>query len=207
VGDTGAVRRVSGWLAAGMIALGSGCADPTDQADAEVELHLSPSAIEMPIGSQRDVVARYTLNGDTYDAVDAAFSSSDPAIIRVETSDGFTGVLTALAPGEVTITAETGDHATATMPVAVGDAEVISIDISPSAPTAPRDSYIDDVVATATYYDGGSEIITAAATWTSDDRTVATVVPGTIATHDPGGATVSAGLLAASGSTDVTVTE
>lgn len=141
------------------------------------------------------------------------WTSSDPSIATIDASGWLTGV----SPGATTITIVYG-VLSSTVDVVVAPA-VASLSIAPAdlSVALPNDAQL---TVTATFTDGHTEDVTAQATWSSGDASIATVsnntVPGPTSTCvansgcvqsvQSGTATITATVGAVSVSTEVTVT-
>ena len=128
------------------------------------------------------------------------WTSSAP---NVATIGWQTGSLTALTPGQTTITATLGSL-TATIQVTVTNATLNKITISPSAPTLNLGTS-QQLSAQGTFSDGTTETL-AGVTWTSSVPAVAVVDPSGIAiSTGKGVAQITGTVNGVSGSTNVTV--
>ena len=99
---------------------------------------------------------------------------SDPSIATVSTS----GLVTAITPGETTITVSTTDgNKTASCDVTVTEptATVQALLADLSTLNLSTDETSNPITLTATYTDGSTEDVTDSATWTSKDSSIATV--------------------------------
>jgi hypothetical protein len=152
-------------------------------------LLVSPQDAMLHVGERAEVTARYaTFNGQT-PADDIAWASSDPARATV-TGGGAGATITALAPGDVTITA-TGRGLEAAIELRVSPALLVGISVSPTQPAVAAGTTVQ-LTATATYGDGTTADITAAAAWSSDREGIATVFQGLVRGRTRGDATITA---------------
>ncbi|BDG04093.1 Ig-like domain-containing protein [Anaeromyxobacter oryzae] len=144
-------------------------------------------------------------DGLTWDCTaDAAWSSSDPAVVSVQG-----GLATALAEGTAQVSA-TCSSGTGTVSVAVTAAELVSLAVTGDTPL-PHGA-VTRYLATGTFTDGSTADLGAAVTWTSSDATVASVSTaagseGVVTAASPGTATITAeapGGISASATIEVT---
>jgi hypothetical protein len=178
-----------------------------------LSIAVDPATIALPAGLSRQVTVTGTFSdGTTQDLTAlATWSSSAPAIASVSNAMGSAGLVSLLAPGHATVTANVVVGAvtlTADVSVAVPNAFVKSIAVTGS-PTLPA-GYKTQFTAIATYSDGSSLDVTKRATWTSSNTEVATISTASptqgFATGITSGTTIiSAKLGGVSGSTSLTV--
>ena len=174
---------------------------------------VDPATIVLPAGLSRQVTVTGTFSdGTTQDLTAlATWSSSAPAIASVSNAMGSAGLVSLLAPGSATITANVvvgGVTLAADVSVAVSNAFVKSIAVTGS-PTLPA-GYKTQFIAVATYSDGSSLDVTKQATWTSSNTAVATIstaspTQGFATGITSGTTTISATLEGIQGSSSLTV--
>jgi len=171
-----------------------------------IEASVEPSAVPA------DIVAQLTVTGNfsgqfTRDITDSVLlTSSDPSIATVSTE----GLVTAVAPGTVTLTAESDDLSD-TVDFTVTDATIDSISVSPTSISFPAGT-TRSFTAEGTFSDGTVFDLTGLADWTSSDPAVVTIsndvdTPGLATAVAPGETAITATFGAASATADVTVTE
>jgi uncharacterized protein YjdB len=167
-----------------------------------VSIALAPQAPSLQIGAARQLTATATYsNGTTADVTaTATYLSATPASATV----GAAGLVTGVAAGSSVVTASFGGK-TATTTATVGNATLSSIAVTPataSVAVAGKQQF----VATATYSDNSTGIITSTATWTSASTATATVLNTGIATGVAAGSTtITATSGTKSGSATLTV--
>jgi uncharacterized protein YjdB len=162
---------------------GSVGSTPVTITDAVVTaVQVDPVTVSLPIGTVQQYVATAIYSdGSTANVTNAAtWSSSSPSVAGITTGGGGPGPgggapgrATALSAGTTTIKATySGFSGTATLTVT--SAVLTAIGITPADTTLPVGGKLS-YTATATYSDGTTRNVTAAASWTSSDTTVAQV--------------------------------
>jgi uncharacterized protein YjdB len=153
--------------------------------------------------------AIYADNTD-YDITDQSdWSSSATAVATVSTTAGSRGQVTGVTAGSATITAAFGGMAKGAV-VAVTNAVLVSLSVSPSNRTVPRGIFLD-YHAAGVFDDNSSQDLTDQVVWSSTPTTSATVsnaspTRGRVTTSQtPGTAVIKATLGAVSAMTNLTV--
>lgn len=148
----------------------SGCGSFFVSGNALNSMTVTPTSIFLKVGETEQFKANgTTVNGDTVDATGTAkWSSSSAGTATVNA-----GLVTAVAAGNSTITASQ-DGIDATGSVIVNTLGLTSIAITPTSPTVNSGS-TTSLVATATFEDNSTKVITSQVTWSSDTTSVATV--------------------------------
>lgn len=138
---------------------------------------VTPSATTIPLGSTQALVATGTYSDGTIVDISSTvtWSSGNNAVVTVLP----TGVATGVAVGSAVITATSGIK-TGTTTVTTTPATLSSIAVTPLTASIPS-SLTQAFVATGTYSDGTSLVITNSVTWSSNTTAVATVLPTGIA--------------------------
>jgi uncharacterized protein YjdB len=136
---------------------------------------LTPPGPGVPAGLSQSFTARGTFSdASTRDLTnDVAWGSSDTAVAQVSNADGSRGVATALKKGATTITATLFGVSGTTM-LAVTDAVLVSLAISPDAPSVPA-GRSQAFTARGTFSDASSRDLTGDVTWSSSDTDVAQI--------------------------------
>jgi uncharacterized protein YjdB len=174
------------------------------------QLQLSPPTASVP----RGLTTPFTVTGVFSDGTSAdlteqvTWSSSAPAIATVSNGAGTRGAVQALNVGMATISAAQGG-VTGTASLTVTAAQLASVQLSPANPTVPR-GLTRQLSAIGLYTDGTTQDLTAQATWTSADGTIATVSnasgsEGVAQALDQGTVVISASVGGRTGSTSLTV--
>jgi len=190
----------------------TGSADVSITAALLVGIELSPSAPALAAGTTLALHATGTFtDGSSQDlTAQAAWTSDAPAIAAVSSAAGSQGLVTALAAGAARVSASVSGT-TGTTAVTVTPAVLRSIGVSP-ATTQLALGTTQGLVATGVYSDGTSQDVTALATWSSSDATVAAVSNaagsrGVVRALARGAATIAATMGGIAGAASITVTE
>jgi trimeric autotransporter adhesin len=166
---------------------------------------VSPNAVTLVVGQERELTAAVTAAGGQPLDRPVAWSSSDTRVAVVE-SDGASGTarVIAVAEGRATITARS-DNKTGTSAITVNAVPVASVSVSPKE--------LELIVGQSAQFsaqalDGEGNVLSGRAiAWSSDDTDVATVdQSGRVAAVAPGSATITATSGGVRGTATVTVT-
>ncbi len=174
-------------------------------------LAITPPNPSLAKGTVQALTATGTYSdGTTQDlTATASWTSSVPNTVAVGNTAGVKGKATAVALGNATVTATSGGI-TGTVNVSVTAATLVSLAVTPATPSVAL-GLTKDLVATGTYTDNSTQVLTAQVTWASSDAAVAQVSnaggsEGQVSAVAQGTASVSATLGLVSGATTVTVT-
>jgi hypothetical protein len=175
-------------------------------------ISVSPIDATLPVGARRQYTAQAIRSDGTSMNVtaQATWTSSAPMVAGVGTAGAMRGQVVALAAGKATISA-TFMGLTGTATVAVTNAMLASIQVTPFAPTLSTGS-TQPFVATAIFSDGTSSAVTADAVWRSSDENVAGVsnAPGSrglVTTLTKGVTSIEATYMGVTGGAKLSVTE
>lgn len=153
-----------------MLAIGSGCTgffvNPT-----LTTLTIGPTTPTIQQAATLQMAATGTYNDGSTQTLTGTvlWSTSDPTIATISS----TGLITGVAPGTATITAQSGTISGSTT-VTVSLANITSIALSPTnSSTAQGDTL--QFTATATTADGQTQDITSSASWNSSNTTAGTI--------------------------------
>lgn len=164
---------------------------------------LTPSAaFALDKTQTQTVTAEGTLsNGQRLDVTSTAtWTSSAPGVATVSS----TGLVTAVSPGAATISA-TQASVSGSVGMTVNRPALASLAVTPVNAHVNRGRTLS-FVATATYVDMSTEVVTSLATWTSSDTSVATIASTGVATGvTVGSTTLTASWNGQSDSTGLTV--
>lgn len=171
---------------------------------------ISPPSANLKVGEKQSFTATATYSdNNTADITQSAiWSSLNNSAATVSDVLGTKGIATANNPGQTTtITARFGSTS-ATATLNVSDVTLMSISLNTTAKELLKgDTY--QLIATALYSNGNTEVITDSVIWTSGDPSVATVdAAGLITAMNTGTAVITATTLSGKTATaTVTVTE
>jgi uncharacterized protein YjdB len=178
-------------------------------------LSLTPPSATVPNGATQAFAATGTYSDGTTQALTAAvtWSSSAPSVATVSNAAGTQGVATAASVGTTTITAtDPASGVTATATLGVSDIVLRAIAVTPGAPTLPAGT-TQAFIATGTFSDGTTRVLTTSVTWSSSVASVATIAnaagtQGVATTVAAGTTTITAtdSTTGASGATSLKVT-
>lgn len=175
-----------------------------------IEASVEPSAV--PAGTAAQMTVTGNFSGEfTRDITDSAqLASSDPNVATVSTEPGRQGIVTAVAPGTVTLTAET-EGFSAAVDFTVTDATIDSLSLTPPSVSIPAGT-TRSFTAEGTFSDGTVLDLTSLVEWTSSDPAVATIsnetaTKGLATAVAPGTAAITGTFGGVSGTAEMTVTE
>jgi hypothetical protein len=157
-------------LAAAVLLLGSACGgDPPTDTVAVARVDVSPSATTMKLGEVRGLSALVYNGKGTVLSVPVSWNSSDAAVATVAN----TGLLSALAPGNVTVTASAGGKS-GQVAVTVERARVARVLLAAGAPEEVLVGGAVTYVANPVDIEGG-QAVGWTPTWSVSDTTVARI--------------------------------
>lgn len=190
----------------------SGSASIVVSSAALVKLTVTPSSASVVDGLNLPLRATGTYaDGLVLDVTgQAMWSSSDSNVASVSNATGLQGLVTGVRAGKATVTATLGGVA-ASASITVTAATLTRITVSPVTQTLAVGRKLQ-YVAVGTYSDGTTSNITAQASWTTGDSSVATVgnaggTQGQVSARGTGTTTVTAALGGVTGTATVTVTD
>jgi 6-phosphogluconolactonase (cycloisomerase 2 family)/urocanate hydratase len=140
-----------------------------------VSIAVTPAnqSIAKGTGQQYTATGTYT-DGSTQNLTSTvAWTSSSPTVASISNASGSYGFASSAATGSTTITAATGSISGSTG-LTVTAATLVSIAVTPANPTI----YVgatEQYIATGTYTDGSTQVLTSAVTWSSSNMAEATV--------------------------------
>ena len=175
----------------------------TSQAPTLKSLSISAASSTVPQGTTEPLTVNGTYSdGSTANLTDkVSWSSSDTSVATVNAAGQVTGV----SLGNAVITASK-ESVNSTISLAVGQAVLARIDITPPAPSLPANTALQ-LIAVGTFTNGASRDVSDLVTWSDSDNATVTVSPtGRVAGVSSGTATVTATAGAVSGSVSVKVT-
>ncbi|MGA2740106.1 MAG: Ig-like domain-containing protein [Bryobacteraceae bacterium] len=179
----------------------TGSATLTVTAATLTSISVTPAKESLAAGHTHQYTATGTYsNGTTQNlTTEVTWTSSAPSVATVRSN---TGLVTGVAAGTTTITAESGTiSGSATLTVTE---TLTSISITPTTASVVA-GYTDQFTATGTYSNGTTQNLTSTATWTSSAMSISTVSGGLAAGLAQGIATITATSGTISGSATLTV--
>lgn len=169
-----------------------------------VSLVLTPAVTTFQVGAARQLAVAATYSdGNVVDVTaSSTFFSGSPAFVSVSNI----GLMTAVAPGTSSLTANFGGNTTNAVQATVTPVTITSITVTPATASISVGA-TQQFTAMATYSDNTTAVITTTAAWTSSSTTVATVLNTGVATGlTAGTTTITATAGGQSGSGTLTVT-
>jgi uncharacterized protein YjdB len=122
------------------------------------------------------------IDNSTYDITDrVSWSSNTPAVATVSNTVGSKGVVTGLATGQVTITADDSLTLDATATIDVTNDTIVSVTISPSAVGALPAGYSQDFTATGLFSDGFTRPLSNPLAWSLSNSNATLEQTGAVA--------------------------
>jgi hypothetical protein len=175
-------------------------------------LAVMPALPVIALGTTQAFTATGTFtDGSVQDlTAQVAWATSDASVAVVANAAGSQGVASSIALGTATISADLSGI-TGSTTLAVSSATLVSIDVTPSHPSAALGT-TQGFVATGTYTDSSTQDVTGSVTWTTSNPAVATVSNaegsrGLATTVAVGSTSITATLGGKSGSTTFTVSD
>ncbi|MGA7218703.1 MAG: choice-of-anchor D domain-containing protein [Candidatus Sulfotelmatobacter sp.] len=168
---------------------------------------ITPANSTIAAGYMEQFTATGTFSsGETYNITQSVnWNSSKKTVATVGNTAGTQGLATAIAAGATTITATSG-KITGTTPMTVVPAALVSIAITPTAPSIALGTQ-QQFAATGTYSDGSTQNLTGSVAWSSSALNVATIAAGGLASSVGTGTTGISGTSGSvTGSATLTVT-
>ena len=149
-------------------------------------------------------------DGSSFDLTQTAtWGSSMTSVATISNAAGSKGKASAADIGNTTISAAF-DGKTGTTMLTVTPATLVSLAVTPASPSIPR-GLTQQFVATGTFSDGSTQVLTSTVTWSSSDTVVASIAnagsPGLATGLSVGTTTIQATAGTISGSTTLRVTD
>jgi len=177
-----------------------------------VSISISPPQPSIALGTNLAFVATGIYTDDTIQDITGLvnWSVSDSSVAEISNDTQKPGILTSLSPGVVDITATIDDEISYTIELIVRDVELVSIAVSPTNPSIAMGTDIQ-LNAIGVYSDNTTQDLTKWVTWSSSNKSVATLNTdtgneGLISGVETGNTQVSAAIENIVGTTQVTVT-
>lgn len=176
-----------------------------------LSLVATPASLSLPLGvtAALSVTGTFTDTSTQPMTQDVVWTSADPTIAEVSNAAGSEGLVTPLSPGTTSVTARAG-LVSVSIAVVVTPAELVSLAVTPPALSTPR-GLTRQLVATGTYTDGSTQVLTAQVAWSSSNPALAAIssAPGSegeVEALEIGTVTLTAATGTRSGSTTFEVT-
>ncbi len=184
----------------------SGGASLTVTAAVPVSIGVTPASPSVPRGlSQRLTATGVYTDGSTADLTSqVTWTSSDASRAQVSNGAGSEGLAQAVNPGTATITATKGSLSGTTQ-LTVTPAVLQQLTLTPPSPSVAA-GLGTSLVATGLYSDASTQDLSASASWSSSDATIATASAGTISTSRVGSVIITASVGAMSSQVTLDVT-
>ncbi len=177
-----------------------------------VSISVSPTNQSKAKGTTLQFTATgYYTDGSNQDiTTQVTWSSTDSNIAAVSNASGSQGLATAVNLGTATISATSGGTISGSTSFHVTDATLVSISVTPINSSKAKGT-TQQFVATGTYTDNSTQILTTVSAWSSSNEGVATISNGTGSeglgtARETGLSVITATYQGISGSTNFTVT-
>ena len=141
-----------------------------------LSITVTPPTPSIPVGVTQTFVATGTYSDGTTAPVTAAavWASSVPTVATITNAPAAAGIATGVMQGTTVITAAVGAVTSAPVTLTVTPAALVSITVTPAMPTIVNGATLQ-FIATGTYTDNTTMVITTLVTWTSGTPAVATI--------------------------------
>ncbi len=141
-----------------------------------VSIAITPSAPSIALGTSETFTATgtYSDNSTQNLTTHVTWSSATPAVATISSAAGTAGVATSLTTGTTLVTAVLGNVTSPAVTLAVTPATLMSIAITPTGPSIPV-AATEQFIATGTYSDNSTQILTATVTWASSATSIAPI--------------------------------
>ncbi len=213
VGTPGRVKGLGVGAATVTATLGSisGTASLTITPAVVTSLSLTPAAPTLAVGTHASMVATGLFSDGSRQELttQVVWTCANRDLASISNAAGSRGEVLALAQGTTQLGAQFGT-VSASVPLIITPAVLVSLQLSPSAPTLPLGTSAH-LTATGVFSDGSRQDVTQQASWSSTAPAVANVTTsgsqrGVVQASSLGSATITASVLGQSASTIVTVT-
>jgi trimeric autotransporter adhesin len=140
-----------------------------------VSIDATPTNASLAKGTQRQFTATGIYSDNSAQDITAlvTWSSSAPSSASISNAANFEGLTTALGQGSTTITAALGGVSGSTA-LTVTAATLVSIGVTPALPSIAKGT-VQQFIAIGIYTDNSTQDLTASATWTSTNPTIASI--------------------------------
>jgi hypothetical protein len=172
---------------------------------------VTPASPSVAKGTTRQLIATGTYSdASTVDLTDfVTWESKDETVATISNAEGTRGLATAVDIGSTDISATFGGK-TGSTTLTVTAATLVSIAVTPERASLPR-GLTEQFVATGTFTDGSTQILTSTVSWSSTNDAVASIAnigdPGLATALSTGNTTLRAVQGNVTGSASLTVTD
>jgi uncharacterized repeat protein (TIGR03803 family) len=141
-----------------------------------VSIAITPSAPSIALGTSETFTATGTYSDNSTQNLTAqvTWNSATLSVATISNAAGTAGVATSVVTGTTLITAVLGSVTAPAVTFTVTPATLVSIAITPTSPSIPV-AGIKQLIATGTYSDNSTQILTAAVTWASSNASIAAI--------------------------------
>jgi uncharacterized repeat protein (TIGR03803 family) len=141
-----------------------------------VSIAITPSAPSIALGTSETFTATgtYSDNSTQNLTTQVTWNSATLSVATISNAAGTAGVATSVATGTTLITAALGSVTSLAVTFTVTPATLVSIAITLTSPSIPV-AGIKQLIATGTYSDNSTQILTTAVTWASSDASIAPI--------------------------------
>jgi uncharacterized repeat protein (TIGR03803 family) len=141
-----------------------------------VSIAITPPVPSIALGTSETFTATGTYSDNSTHNLTAlvTWSSATPSVATISNATGTTGVATSVATGTTLIAAVLGRVTSPAVTFTVTPTTLVSIAITPTSPRIPV-AGIKQLIATGTYSDNSTQILTTAVTWASSDASIAPI--------------------------------
>jgi hypothetical protein len=169
-------------------------------------LVVTPMVVMLNVGGMRTLqaVATYSDGRQIDVSQQGIWRSLDEGTVKVSNLPGSRGQVTLVAASKAQVAvAFAGAEGTAVVAVTTA-VTLVSVAVTPSNPTVMVGGPPGDLALVGSYSDGSTRNLSAGATWTSMNRTVAQVMGGRVVCNGPGSTTITAAAMGQTATTTVT---
>jgi uncharacterized repeat protein (TIGR03803 family) len=141
-----------------------------------VSIAITPPAPSIALGVNESFTATgtYSDNSTQNLTTQVTWASATPAVATISNASGTAGVATPVATGTTQISAALGSITSPAVTLTVTPATLVSIAITPTGPSIPV-AGSEQFIATGTYSDSSTQVLTTSVTWASSSTSVASI--------------------------------
>ncbi len=141
-----------------------------------LSIAITPATPSIALGTSQTFTATGTYSDNSTQTLttEVTWDSATPAVASISNAAGSVGVGTSLTPGTTLVTAVLGGVTSAAVTLTVTPATLVSIAITPTGPSIPV-AGTEQFIATGTYSDSSTQILTSSVTWASTAASLAPI--------------------------------